>query len=91
MVGIPDAVQLYELHADDATGAWNQRRDIYEEALSLFEDQDWSTACQRVQPLLFEQADGQIDLPSLILATNAIDCLKSRPEPFDPAISLGQK
>jgi adenylate cyclase len=91
MVGIPEPVQLYELHGGDVTGVWNQRRDIYEEALSLFEDQDWSTACQRVQPLLFEQDDGQIDLPSLILATRAIDCLKSRPEPFDPAISLAQK
>jgi len=57
----------------------------------MFEDERWSTACQCVQPLLFEKDDGQIDLPSLILATRAIDCLKSRPVPFDPAISLDQK
>lgn len=91
MVGIQDAVQLYELHRNEESGSWVQRRNLYEEALSMFEDERWSTACQCVQPLLFEKDDGQIDLPSLILATRAIDCLRARPMPFDPAISLDQK
>lgn len=90
MVGIREAVQLYELYGDD-TADWQQRRGTYEEALSLYEGQDWSKACQCVQPLLFEQDDGHIDVPSLILATHAIDCLKSRPQSFDPVIALDTK
>lgn len=90
MVGIREAVQLYELQTGEASEDLDRRR-IYEEALSLYEREDWSKSCQCVQPLLIEQGNGQIDLPSLILATHTIDCLKSKPDPFDPAISLNQK
>jgi adenylate cyclase len=89
--GLMEPVGVYELHRDDPSGAWNQRRDLYELALSQFEQKEWAKSCQTIQPLLFAQDDGIGDLPSLMLAGRAIECLKSPPENFEAVIELDRK
>ena len=91
VVGLDEAVGVYELHGDDPAGAWNERRDLYERALSQFEQKEWARSCQTIQPLLFARDEGIGDLPSLMLAGRAIDCLKSPPANFEAVIELADK
>ncbi len=91
VVGVDEAIGVYELHHDDSSGAWSQRRDLYEQALSQFEHKEWAKSCQTIQPLLFASDQGIGDLPSLMLAGRAIDCLKSPPENFEAVIELDRK
>ncbi len=91
VVGLDEPVGVYELHGDDTSGAWNVRRDLYERALTQFEQKEWAKSCQTIQPLLFARDDGIGDLPSLMLAGRAIDCLKSPPGNFEAVIELTDK
>lgn len=91
VLGFNEPVGVYELHGDDSSGDWNQRRDLYELALSQFEQKEWAKSCQTIQPLLFAQDEGIGDLPSLMLAGRAIECLKSPPETFEAVIELDRK
>lgn len=85
-------MDLFELHGNaDATPAdWLARRDAFETALSLFESARFAEACRAIYPLLPAQ-DGHYDVPSLTLASRALDCLKAPPEKFDPTVNLVSK
>jgi adenylate cyclase len=84
--GFAEPVAVYELFPGQPDPAWNQRRDEFERALVHFERQEWGAACQILAGLL-SRGDGY-DLPSLQLLSRAVECLRSRPESFDPAITI---
>ncbi|MFN4260175.1 MAG: adenylate/guanylate cyclase domain-containing protein [Gemmataceae bacterium] len=90
VVGVGEAVNLYELHAETAEPAWRTRRDAYENALTLYEAGQWAASCRAIYPLLGDQA-GQYDIPSLNLLTRAIENMKSPPEEFDPVVEMSSK
>jgi adenylate cyclase len=90
VVGIQDAVDLYELRPETAVPEWLSRRDAYEKALALFEAGQWHQAYQAVSPLLAGQT-GSLDVPSLELAAWALECLKTPPANFDPILELKSK
>jgi adenylate cyclase len=88
--GIAAPIDLYELHAQEATPQWQARCDAYEAGLAHFEAGRWAEACQTLYPLLTEQP-GQYDVPSLTLVGRAVECLKSPPQRFDPVLEFVQK
>jgi adenylate cyclase len=90
VVGIDTPVILYELHGETAPREWLAVRDAYQSALALFEKGQLSEACRAIFPLL-DDRDGQHDKPCLILASRAIDGLKSPAHEFDPVIALESK
>ena len=81
---------MYKLHGETATDEWLHQRDEFEAALRLFENGQWGEASQRVYPLL-TTGDEELDIPSLILASRVIDCLKSQDTSFDPVMTLESK
>jgi adenylate cyclase len=90
VVGIDSPVVLYELHGETADAEWNAFRDAYEEALSLCEQGRLSEACRALFPML-DDPQGRRDQPSLILASRALDGLRSRGREFDPVIAFQSK
>jgi adenylate cyclase len=90
VVGIAQPVDLFELHARDATAEWTARRDQFERALAEYEQGHWDEACRLVYPLLAGAA-GEYDVPSLSLVGRAVECLKAPPARFDPVLELSQK
>jgi len=90
VLGISEPQHLYELHAEQAGEEWRRFRDSYEAALGRFEDGQWQDSCRALYPLLASQA-GSYDVPCLNLLTMAIDCIKTPPQAFDPALSLMSK
>jgi adenylate cyclase len=90
VVGMQHAVDLYELHAETAPPEWLRRRDAYEAALALFEDQKLSAACREIYSLLASQGE-QLDIPSLNIASRAVEYQKSPPESFDSTWMLTSK
>ncbi len=90
--GVSEPVVAYELFGEHASPEWLSRRQTYERALTLFEEGQWSRACQALMPLL--DADGQrtvYDTPTLKLMRRAWECLETRPDPFDPIIEVSTK
>ncbi len=90
MVGVSEAIDLYELYVENPTPEWLARRDVYEKALALFESGKWAEACQILYPLV-GGADGQHDILCLDLLTRALACLKNPPERFDPTVDFTRK
>jgi hypothetical protein len=105
VVGIGEPVDVHELHAElttlvpsgidsdstmDSLAEWLVRRDAYESALNLFEAGRWSEASQTLLSLLPAKGD-QRDVPSLTLASRALELLKSPPAEFDPVLKLDSK
>jgi adenylate cyclase len=90
VVGIDTPVVLYELHGETALPGWIAFRDAYEAALALFEQGRLSEACRALFPML-DDSQGRNDQPSLILASRALDGLKSRGREFDPVIAFQAK
>ena len=84
--GFEEPVAVYELFPGQPDAAWNERRDSFEQALAHFERSEWGEACQLLAGLL-SRGDGY-DLPSLQLLSRAVECLRSRPDPFDPAMTI---
>ncbi|MCC7365220.1 MAG: GAF domain-containing protein [Dehalococcoidia bacterium] len=84
--GVPDPVEVYELHPGAGGPEWRDHRDTFERALLHFEIGQWSEACQLLAGLL-TAGDGY-DVPSLHLLSRSVECLRSRPEPFDPAMTI---
>jgi adenylate cyclase len=83
--GFTDPIEVFEL-CPDPTPEWRAGRDAFERALAHFERREWSEACQLLAGLL---AGGQnYDLPSLQLLSRSVECLRSAPEPFDPALTV---
>jgi adenylate cyclase len=90
--GVREPVVAYEVFGEQGSPEWLRRRDIYERALTLFEEGQWSRACQALMPLL--DAEGQrtvYDTPTLKLMRRAWECLETRPDPFDPIIEVSSK
>lgn len=84
--GFAGAIDVFELHTGDPTPEWQAQRDAFEQALNLFEARNWSEACQLLAGLL--TSGGAYDVPSLQLLSRAVECLRSAPEPFDPALTV---
>ena len=91
VVGIDEAVQLYELFTYNPDPEWRRRRDEYERGLAHFEAGDWTATCRTIHPLLEVQGP-PYDVPSLNLIERAVQCLKSPPRvPFNPTFELTSK
>lgn len=90
VVGIPQPVDLYELHAEKAETGWLERRDGYEQALAQFEAREWAKTLQTLRGLIAGQ-QGQYDVPSLDLAIRSLECLKNPPDNFSPVLDLKSK
>ena len=90
VVGIVEPVELFELHAESDSETWNERREVYQSALTHYEAGRWAEACRAINDQL-EDSDGQMDVPSLTLMGHCIDCLKSKPSGFDGVWNLLSK
>jgi adenylate cyclase len=90
VVGIAEAVDLYELCGEGIAPEWLKGRDTYESALTLYEAGDWTAACRVLFPLM-ARAEGHYDLPSLNLFTRAVEAIKAPPERFDGVVELSRK
>jgi adenylate cyclase len=90
VVGIDTAVVLHELRGETAPPEWLAVRDAYQAALALYDQGHLSEACRALFPLL-DDHDGHQDKPSLILASRAIEGLKSPTHAFDPVINIESK
>lgn len=84
--GFAEPVDVFELYSGEATPEWRTRRDTFEQALAHFESGQWSEACQLLAGLLSARQD--YDLPALQLLSRSVECLRSRPDPFDPAMTV---
>ena len=84
--GFAEPVDVYELHAGPPTPGWTALRDTFERALRHFESREWSEACGLLAGSL--STGSEYDIPSLQLLSRAVECLRSRPDPFDPAMSI---
>jgi len=92
VVGIKEAVDLYELHfGESITPQWVTRCLEYENALQLYESGKFSEACRVLANVLAAQSDKEQDGPSLSLMARAIDALKSPPDSFDGVLELHRK
>jgi adenylate cyclase len=92
MVGIHEAIDLYELHGKEASADWRTFRDIYEAALALFESGDWLKTCQTLLPLLEQKGQhSAYDQPTLKLMNRSWFCLETAPDPFIPVLELSTK
>jgi adenylate cyclase len=87
--GIDGSTDLYQLHAERATEAWQDWQMTYERGLLLFEAGRWLEACRTLHTLLFGEAEH--DRPTLMLLSRATQALQEPPEPLDPVIDLKQK
>jgi adenylate cyclase len=87
VVNIAEPVDLYELVPADRPH-WDELRRGYEEALSLFEKQEFRTATQRLGNLLVNFPD---DGPSLLLLSRAVEHLVKEAGDFDPVWRLTGK
>jgi adenylate cyclase len=87
--GLAEPLVLHELHGVGGSPVWVACRDVYENALALYESGDWAEACERLLPLvdLAEPRHHQ-DTPTLKLLKRAWECLETVPEPFDSVIDL---
>jgi len=87
VVNIHTAVELYELHAaQDAVHS--AIRDPYEQALVLFEQQNFRGAAQMLANILADHPD---DGPALVLLSRSVNHLVQPPTYFDPAWELPGK
>lgn len=87
--GFAEPVPVYELFPGTPSPDWLERRDRFELALAHFEQRQWSEACQILAALL--SGDGGYDLPGLQLLSRAVECLRSRPDVFDPTFSIAKQ
>jgi adenylate cyclase len=94
VVGVRNPVELYELHAEQAAPEWLTRRDAFEKALEQFEKGEFTATLDVLHGLRTVPGPGQrgkYDIPSLELATRALECMKNPPEEFDPVMELKNK
>ena len=84
--GFADPVDVFELFPGEPNSEWKALRDAFEKALAHYEAREWSEACGLLAGLLARGPD--YDIPSLQLLSRAVECLRSRPEPFDPAMTI---
>ena len=84
--GFAEPVDVFELHAGPPTPEWSALRETFERALQHFEAREWSEACGLLAGSL--STGPEYDIPSLQLLSRAVECLRSRPDPFDPAMTI---
>ncbi|MBK6663054.1 MAG: adenylate/guanylate cyclase domain-containing protein [Thermoflexaceae bacterium] len=84
--GFAEAVAVFELFPGEPTAAWRARRDEFERALQSFEARQWADACTSLASLLSHGAE--FDVPSLQLLARSVECLRSQPDTFDPALVI---
>jgi adenylate cyclase len=87
VVNIAEPVALYEMVPVGRPG-WDALKRGYEEALALFEKQEFRRAA-RTLATLQEEFPG--DDPSLLLLSRVVDCLVHEPVEFDPVWRLSAK
>jgi adenylate cyclase len=90
LVGIAQPVDLFELHGREPADDWCRFRDTYEQALQLYEAQEWEQTTQTVYKLLAD-TERRFDAPSLNLLAQAVECLRSQPTEFDPVVNFTEK
>jgi len=90
LLGMVRPIEVFELYPHHEDQQWMARRDAYEEALALFEENQCALACQKLQPLLSAET-GSYDLASLTLMSRAINYLRTPPDQFDPVFVLETK
>jgi adenylate cyclase len=84
--GIADPVDVFELAPGVPDAGWCERRDAFEHALFLFETRQWPEACRELVALVI--AGDEYDMPALQLLSRAVECMRSNPPVFDPALSV---
>jgi adenylate cyclase len=87
LVNIDEPVDLYELVPPDRPG-WEVLRRGYEEALDLFEGQEFRRAARALSSLLVEFPE---DDPALLLLARAVECMVEEPREFGPVWVLPVK
>jgi adenylate cyclase len=90
VVNIDAPVTLFELHGETAPPDWAAMRDAYEAALAQYEEGNFPLSCRTLFPLLDDPDMGR-DQPSILLASRAIEGLKSNRRAFDPVMTLDSK
>jgi adenylate cyclase len=90
VVGINEPVLLYELHGEEAPPLWLANREMFENALTLYEKGHLSEACRALFSLLGDR-EGKRDKPSLILAGRAILALQTPTQAVDSVVVLDSK
>ncbi|MFN8507662.1 MAG: adenylate/guanylate cyclase domain-containing protein [Dehalococcoidia bacterium] len=87
--GFADPIDVFELFAGEPDAPWRARRDEFERALQWFEARQWADACQSLATLLSH--GGEYDVPSLQLLARSVECLRSQPDTFDPALAIAKQ
>ena len=90
VVGIKQPVDFFELASDQATEEWTQMAKVYEDALTMYENGQFGSACRSIYPLLAGQ-EGNYDIPSLNLVSRSVEAIKDPPEEHDGVIDLTRK
>jgi adenylate cyclase len=88
VVGIDTPVKVYELLNSEDGSESQQLVKAYEDALTEFEAGEFKKCNQLLQSIL--QRD-EIDYPSLVLSSRAIECLRSQRGNFEPVFDLTSK
>lgn len=89
--GFPEAIQLYELNAADEINSWNDLKTVYEESLACLEKSDFGQSCEMIQPMVVRFLGAERDLPTLTLASMAINCIRENPEDFEAVLNITRK
>jgi adenylate cyclase len=84
--GIAEPVDVFELVPGVPGARWYERRDAFEQALALFESRQWPDACRELASLV--AAEEEYDIPTLQLLSRAVECMRSNPAVFDPALAI---
>jgi adenylate cyclase len=82
--GLSQPVDVFELGPEYPSPEWTERRDRFERALMQFEQRQWPDACREFAALV---AGGlEYDIPTLQLLSRSVECMRSNPAEFDPAL-----
>lgn len=91
VLGATEAIDLHELAvASDVNDRWKRDRDRYEEALQLYETQQFAEAINRLVPLL-DGPQGTLDTAAMQLKEQITAAMESPRRPFDSVFDLKQK
>ncbi|HEX5271592.1 MAG TPA: adenylate/guanylate cyclase domain-containing protein [Gemmataceae bacterium] len=90
VVGLQNPVDMYELMTEPPSPEWLRRRDAYEAALALFEEQKLAEACRALNALLVGQGE-LYDIPVFNLLARAVEHLRAPSQSFDSTWTLTSK
>ncbi len=89
VAGLAGVVELHELATTEATPEWLIFRDTYQSALASFEDGQWDESCRLLYAVFCDPLTRD-DLPTLNLASRAIQCLRDPNRPFEAVVELNR-